>query len=726
MAAGLVLAALSTVAALSAGRLFEDTSGAYPAVVAALAVHGLLRYTAERRWNPLAAGLAVAAGAGLVALWTVVPHTTVYGVPTGSTLDELARRFQHGMVAFRTGQLPAAPGAGVELTVLVAATLVALGADRNAFAARRPLGALVPALALFALTSALGAEGPQALLVAAFVVTSCGFLLLSGPGALAVLRPRPGAPRVNRGAMALAAVPLVVVALVVGTLVTPRLPGARAEALVGIARTDPDAVGDRVTVSPLLDIRDRLAADPPVEVFTVSAAAPAYWRIAALDHFDGDSWSSGADYGSARGRFPSDAEGIPTESLTQTFSIGRLSQFWLPAAYRPTSVDLPGARVDPESLTLITDRPTADGLVYTVESEVPRYDYGLLSQARPTPRAMTSEVVLPNGVPADVARLTESVAAGAETPVDALLRLQNFFRNEFTYRTDVPAGHSEARLRHFLLDSREGYCEQFAASFALMARWLGLPSRVAVGFTPGAYDPAIRGYRVTTADAHAWPEVYLHPFGWVTFEPTPGRHEPSPANHTNTYDRRLYAIHVEPGVTTRADPGTVEDEQLVIEDLPPSEPDGDTADGADAAAPRSAGETEAFNTWRVLAGIGFLLLAAFGVWWMARRRLRRVRRTRRGARESIVGAWEDVYAAAARRLPLTTALTPREVGEHLVLVSPDPLEERVTALRELAERAAYRGGDFDERVVIEAWRLRDEVVADLRRAKFVEVSHAGS
>src|SRR5690606_19777157 len=76
-------------------------------------------------------------------------------------------------------------------------------------------------------------------------------------------------------------------------------------------------------------------------------------------------------------------------------------------------------------------------------------------------------------------------------------------------------------------------CEQFAGAFAAMARSIGLPARVAVGFTQGETDPAEDGlYVVRGEHAHAWPEVYLAGAGWVAFEPTPGRGMPFAESYT--------------------------------------------------------------------------------------------------------------------------------------------------------------------------------------------------
>jgi hypothetical protein len=78
-------------------------------------------------------------------------------------------------------------------------------------------------------------------------------------------------------------------------------------------------------------------------------------------------------------------------------------------------------------------------------------------------------------------------------------------------------------LRDFVLHTKRGYCQHFAGAMALMLRYLGIPARVAEGFVSGAYDPATHTWTVTDHDAHAWVEVWFAGYGWLPFDPTPGR-----------------------------------------------------------------------------------------------------------------------------------------------------------------------------------------------------------
>jgi hypothetical protein len=136
-------------------------------------------------------------------------------------------------------------------------------------------------------------------------------------------------------------------------------------------------------------------------------------------------------------------------------------------------------------------------------------------------------LALPADFPASVRALARRFVAGTYTPYDQAIALQDHLRVGYAYYQEARPGHSNADLEYFLFRSLHGYCEQFAGAFAAMARSLGLPARVAVGFTPGTYDPDAGVWRVTTKEAHAWPELYLEGLGWVPFEPTPGRAQPS-------------------------------------------------------------------------------------------------------------------------------------------------------------------------------------------------------
>ena len=133
-------------------------------------------------------------------------------------------------------------------------------------------------------------------------------------------------------------------------------------------------------------------------------------------------------------------------------------------------------------------------------------------------------------------RLAREVTAGATSRFEKAVRLQDWFREDGGFRyslTERGPGNSTDDLLDFLSpDGRVGYCEQFAASMAVMGRSLGIPSRVAVGFLRP--DKVEEGHYVYSAhDLHAWPEMYFDGIGWVRFEPTPQDRARSVPSYTN-------------------------------------------------------------------------------------------------------------------------------------------------------------------------------------------------
>jgi transglutaminase-like putative cysteine protease len=217
--------------------------------------------------------------------------------------------------------------------------------------------------------------------------------------------------------------------------------------------------------------------------------------------------------------------------VTQRFDIAALGAPWLPAAWRPDAVDAPEAvRYHPESGTLMVDTevPTADGFTYGVRSAVADLDAESLRSATVDGGVGLDDVYLslPDDLSPVVARVARDVTTGATTPYDQARALQDYFAVNFTYDLDVPPGHGGDAIEAFL-ERGSGYCEQFAGTYAAMARTLGIPARVAVGFSPGDPDPDNPGtWVVRGRHAHAWAEVWLGEFGWVPMEPTPGRGAP--------------------------------------------------------------------------------------------------------------------------------------------------------------------------------------------------------
>ena len=130
---------------------------------------------------------------------------------------------------------------------------------------------------------------------------------------------------------------------------------------------------------------------------------------------------------------------------------------------------------------------------------------------------------VPPSLPKRVADLAREIAGDEATPYAMAAALESYLR-ELRYNPNVkaPPGGRDA-VDYFLFDSREGYCNYFASSMALMARSFGIPARVVAGYTIGPYDAGTGAYVVKGTNAHSWPQLYFPGYGWLDFEPTPSQ-----------------------------------------------------------------------------------------------------------------------------------------------------------------------------------------------------------
>src|SRR5207237_1214004 len=160
------------------------------------------------------------------------------------------------------------------------------------------------------------------------------------------------------------------------------------------------------------------------------------------------------------------------------------------------------------------------GAFLDVDSNVTMPPFGTEDPALALGRTLVAH---PELVPyAPLAKLAVRVAGHAGTPYAATAALETWFRvgGGFAYANHPPAT-SGPPLVEFVTKTRAGYCQHFAGAMALMLRYLGIPARVAVGFSSGRYDAKRGVWTVTDHDAHAWVEVWFRGYGWLPFDPTP-------------------------------------------------------------------------------------------------------------------------------------------------------------------------------------------------------------
>lgn len=129
---------------------------------------------------------------------------------------------------------------------------------------------------------------------------------------------------------------------------------------------------------------------------------------------------------------------------------------------------------------------------------------------------------LPDSTPERVLALARDLTATAVTPYDRARAIERYLR-QFPYTLNVPVpGYEEDIADYFLFNLQRGYCDYYATTMVVLARAVGVPARMVVGYASGDYDADNARYIVTEANAHAWVEVYFPGVGWVTFEPTGG------------------------------------------------------------------------------------------------------------------------------------------------------------------------------------------------------------
>ncbi len=560
--AALCLVTVSAIVGMH--RLFIDGSYRGPLVAAAIVAHVSVAALRRARVHLVPAALATLALAVIFISWTRFPDTTHWLLPTGDTLTKAGDDLQAAWRLFGKVRAPAPVENGFLAVSVAAVWLIVFVADWAAFRVMATFEALLPATTLFVFSAALGGSGSPVAGAALFAGCALLFVLLQRTSNQERTS-RWASEHRTQGRWSLLGTggALIGMAVIGGAIAGPLLPGADDDPLLAwrdLTRDTPT----RTVRSPMVQLQTRQVDQGNVELFTVTSPERSYWRLTSLETFDGDIWKSAYSTDDADGELPQALDpASQTETVHQTFTITQLRSVWLPAAFEPRAIDTGDddqpADFDERSSTLLVDRrvDTSDGYTYDVESAVPHWTADELRAASPEVPDDVDDVFLqlPSNFPERVTDTALEVTAGGGTPYDKALLLQNFLRNNYEYNINVGPGHSNQALETFLFGTRTGYCEQFAGAFAAMARAAGLPTRVAVGFTPGIQDPNDPTvYRVRGVHAHAWPEVYLGEYGWVPFEPTPTRGPPGAGEFLGVQERQEDAPAPPPAPTATPTP----------------------------------------------------------------------------------------------------------------------------------------------------------------------------
>lgn len=487
-----------------------------------------------------------------------------------------------------------------------------------------------------------------------------------------------------------------------------------------------EAGSDVEVVNPMVDLRRDLVRGQDLRLLRITTRAeqPTYVRLAVLNQFVGGRWTPGdrtipADQ-VASGEMPAlDGVSLTLPRTESDYSVTVWPDFrstWLPTTAHVSEIEA-GTEwrydVTTRDFIAVDDDTSTAGMDYRFTGVHLDYDSASMdlapSGASEVPDFYTD---VPEAVRPDLTALATDVTADAPTRFQKALALQDWFRHSGGFRYDLtPAaslGDGTADLMAFLDEEtgRVGYCEQFAASMAIMARTVGIPSRVAVGFLePTRVAP--RTWEFTAWDMHAWPELYFPGSGWVRFEPTPGARAPQTPDYTNV-------PLTPPTPTTSPSPTPTRSAQPTPETTAPTD--------ESTPEPATDPDSDASFAWWRAGGVALVLLLVVGLALLPR--LVRNRRRSRRAGEGIEGAWQELRDLLTDLgHPWPTGRSPRRTGaviaEWLSGADAEAALDRIIAALEQHRYARTPGTDApydvtaDLALVAEA--LRSGVEAEVAR-----------
>ncbi|WP_169164999.1 transglutaminase-like domain-containing protein [Cellulomonas taurus] len=622
------------------------------------------------RWNGLIGTAVTLAVAAIVGGPLATPDTTVAGIlPTPASLAQVVRGAALGWKDMLTLQPPLGDAGWLLVPAFLLALIGALVGVRLALAADRwaPLAA-IPAPVVFAVAVLLGARDAVAPAMVGAVL---------GLGLLLWASWRAGRFRLRRPAVLAL---LLVIALAAGIGGGAAVQAADDRFVLRERLIPPFDPYDYP--SPLSAFRNYVKQDDTRDLFTVTGLPQGgRIRLATFDRYDGVVWNVAGD-GSSRssGQFrrvgavvDETAGSVAGERATVDFRIDGLTGVWLPTVGAAEAIDFDDAAArselrynDATGSAVLTGGLTS-GTHYTVDTVIPAEPDD--DQIGSAPAAAT-DLPEPDGVPDAVVSAAGDAARDAETPLAVARAIEQelseggYFSHGLTAAGDYPSlsGHGADRLTSLLGgDLMVGDDEQYAAAMALMAREMGLPSRVVLGFVPGMTDDgditardADEPVTVTGSDIHAWVEIQFTGYGWITFDPTP------PESQTPQEDDQTSPSEPEP--------------QVAQPPPPPADPVDPPDDDAEDPQTDDPSDTGALTVWQTVllavgAGSGLLVLLAapFLAIIALKARRRHQRRNDPEPVRRVVGGWQEVLDLATDlRLSTDPLATRRETAQALV------------------------------------------------------------
>jgi transglutaminase-like putative cysteine protease len=476
-------------------------------------------------------------------------------IPTAASLRRLGTLVSQG-AGERIYAPPVPERPGVVLLAAAGIGLMAVAADLIAVRLRSPAIAGLPLLALFSVPITTSAKQGPVGATLAFCLAITGYLAVLAAdgrdrlriwGRLVTLWQSKDGDEQVRGpdtrALAASGRRIGLAAVCVAIFIPLLIPGIKIHKLFNGHGTATGGGGSTAVTlpSPLVELRGQLLPGKHVPVLTYStnSADPVdqYLQIYVLN-FDPKTGQWTLVPGS--GGVPVTKSSLPPApglagSAVRNFTThiklangltgytGGVS--YLPVPYAPVQVTVEGSwSADARTLMVSSLDQHLAGLSYSATSQEVLATPQQLDAAGPPPSDVLRQYEpFPATSDSPLRALAERITKHASTQYGKAMAIQDWFTKpgRFTYTTNASQPNTLAGLLRFLTTARQGYCQQFAAGMAALARLSGIPARVAVGYTAGKRQPD-GNWLVTSADAHAWPELYFQGAGWLRFEPTPG------------------------------------------------------------------------------------------------------------------------------------------------------------------------------------------------------------
>lgn len=710
-------------------------------VIAALVLGVAITWTALAYRLPTWLAVIINALAAVIAIARVsAPETTWALLPTSETLDLLGTQLSQALDIIRNGIEPVIPVAGLVVMLLVLfwtiGFLFAWGLSKG-----HPYVALLPPLIIALQFATMDRQRTTAVRAALFVSIVAGCLLAvaldqrkHGTGRMVALGEfESRKSRISRSSTGLLA-STVISSIAVVSLFSSAVP---ADGVLDW-RSPTGLTGDfqgSIAYNPFISIKQSVISfsDAPVFAARITGDVPAdqiYFSLLTMETYRGGQFFAASPEVAQLEEEEWQAQGHrfagPVDSVRADIEIKRLLTEWLPAPAVVTDFGadrkIEGAvrvRIDDGALRFEGGR-TYDGMFYQVRADIPRPDIAVLAtdsdgtlspafaeaakanervptpaiaEIREAPPNIETYLSLPDDLDTGVGALAREQTRNLSTPFEKAIALESWFRSPaFRYSTNIVPGHGATDLAAWLLELgspnyRTGYCENFATSMAVMARTIGIPSRVVLGFTPGT--PQGDGTIVVLdRNAHAWVELWMPTQGWVRFDPTPRGDEVNPT----TFERVETLLGFPFTDYLDVPDPEAPDISVAPRGPQPFPPDDGFAPVGGGSTPERGFEIPGWILRTLLwMSLGLLFLGGIPVvkWW---RRKRRIRRLRTG---DIQAAWDEIVARLDDLgTPPSPADTPVEVASKVDAV--------MTPLAVVYSRSLYGSGAIvpDELVTV--------------------------